>query len=1126
MKIKTILSLALMGVSTLVHAQAPVPTYQWNFNLTNSTAGTNLVNSTVPGGNVQGAGALTAEAIVQTANSGGVATGLLGQPGSGVGTNALDRAVLLAGTMGSSGPIVRTPALVNTLTNLGILTNFTITAWVKADGAFSGFPRIFMMGPQNVDNNALNSLGLLFFTGNTLQLKVHGLGANGISGPAGLLNAGLTDWLFVAVTYDSTVDSTVSSNVFFYSGDRFNTLGAGAGGRYGAGNGSGASVNSVFPASPSGPGYVNFSGDTNADGSFSAVSNQCWVYIGNRNGDRGRSFNGRYDDVRFYANRVLSQSELDDVRREPGLPLPQRLTVLQQPQNTTVTEGQGASFTVTTTPAPNISYQWYRVNPGAGSVSNNIAGATNATYETPMLTVAGDNGAKYGVRIFSTDPFAGYNGAGTNSNYAFTTVVSPAASVATPGMLKFEYFANTGTDGSVDNFLANPTSNYTNNTPNLTMYLPTFTSRSAFPDDSHENYFARITGSITPTETTNYVFYIRAADQAQLYISTDGGVSSNQIAIDNAAGGQVFTGPESSVSFAGGRFSTPQPLVAGTSYPIYAYLKAGVQADFLEVAWKTDSGSQDQPASVQDIADRLLPIPSAVLSTVAIPSGTISITSQTQPSAPSVVANSKVTFSVGVSTSLSTNNAATANGPVVIQWQKNGTNISGATGASYTTPYLSTADSGAIYRAVISIPGASSTSQSATVSVSADNAPPTVARAAGDDSMNSVIVYFSEPVDAVTALNPANYQINGGALPVTSVMWLTTTNVVNTPSYDAVRLSTALLADNTQYTVTVTGVKDTAALTIAGGNSASFRSFGLTLGYVKFEYFESQTYTSLAGQTVLGLITLSPKFTNSDPDTVVFPTSAEMSPDGTPTIRSASATIYGTRLSTIFTAPETTNYIFYVAANDSGVLWLSTNANPAHKHLIAYRDVGGFKREWSGSSYGNTTLMTTNLPETFIPGATPWPTADANNLAVISLVAGQRYYLELDHFENGGFDSFDAVTYVTAADNTLVVAPANGSASALTGNVIGWNFPQPAITNLTQSNGNLTIGWTGGAGQLNPGAFPFPGIAPGSITAAPGPQPTLQSTPSLSPATWTTLPAINPATIPMTNTMQFFRISQ
>jgi hypothetical protein len=744
------------------------------------------------------------------------------------------------------------------------------------------------------------------------------------------------------------------------------------------------------------------------------------------------------------------------------------------------------------------------------------------------VTVASDNGAKYGVKVFSTDPFAGYNGAGTNSPFALLTVVAPGSEVPTPNMLKFEYFANTGVGQSVDTFLAAPTPNFANNTPNLTKYLSTFNTREVFADDSSDNYFVRISGWITPVETTNYVFYIRAGDQAQLYLSTDGGASSNLICSDTVGGEQQFTGPESSVSFAGGRFSSPVALTAGTAYPVTAFFKAGVGNDVLQVAWLTDSGAQDLPASNDEIADRLKPIPAAALSTLALAAGTISINAQPSPAAPSVVAHSKVTLTVAVASNLSSSNAATANGPVVIQWQKNGVNIPGATGTSYTTPYLSTSDNGAAFRVVASIPGVAITSAVATIAVSADTVPPTVTSAKPDDSMTAVTVTFSEPVDATTALNPANYSITG--LAVIGAQWAADTNLVSNPTYDAVKLLTSLQADAMPYTVTVTGVKDTANNTISGSPTASFQSYRLATGFTKFEYFEVQTDTALAGQTALALSTLSPKFTNSDPDTIVFPTSAEMSPDGSTVLRSSSGgnvnqtvPTYGTRLSTIFVPPVTTNYVFYIAGNDSAVLWLSTNENAANKRMIAYLDAGTFKRNWGFlSSYGNTTVMTTNVPETLITGAAPWPVADGANRAVITLAAGQRYYLELDHLENAGFDSFNSVTYVTAADNDTAVAPDPGTATALTGSAIGWYFPASPITSITSVGGNVSVTWTDGFSTLFRGALGYPGL--GLITDS-MPVATLQSA-SVVTGPYASLTNSSPATLPATSAAGFFRIGQ
>ena len=63
--------------------------------------------------------------------------------------------------------------------------------------------------------------------------------------------------------------------------------------------------------------------------------------------------------------------------------------------------------------------------------------------------------------------------------------------------------------------------------------------------------------------------------------------------------------------------------------------------------------------------------------------------------------------------------AVTAGGtaPLTYQWQKNGVNIAGATGASYTTPATTLADNGALFRCRVTNGAGSVTSGSATVQV-------------------------------------------------------------------------------------------------------------------------------------------------------------------------------------------------------------------------------------------------------------------------------------------------------------------------------------------------------------------------------------------------------------------------
>jgi beta-galactosidase len=89
-------------------------------------------------------------------------------------------------------------------------------------------------------------------------------------------------------------------------------------------------------------------------------------------------------------------------------------------------------------------------------------------------------------------------------------------------------------------------------------------------------------------------------------------------------------------------------------------------------------------------------------STVAAPSIT------TQPASKTVAAGATATFSV----------VASGSGTLSYQWRKNGTAISGATSASYTTPATTSSDSGAQFTVAVSNAGGTVVSSAATLTVS------------------------------------------------------------------------------------------------------------------------------------------------------------------------------------------------------------------------------------------------------------------------------------------------------------------------------------------------------------------------------------------------------------------------
>jgi photosystem II stability/assembly factor-like uncharacterized protein len=80
-----------------------------------------------------------------------------------------------------------------------------------------------------------------------------------------------------------------------------------------------------------------------------------------------------------------------------------------------------------------------------------------------------------------------------------------------------------------------------------------------------------------------------------------------------------------------------------------------------------------------------------------------------QPASTTVTVGQMATFSVG----------ATGSAPLAYQWQRNGTPITGANGASYTTGATVLGDSGATYRVVVSNAAGTVTSADATLTVSA-----------------------------------------------------------------------------------------------------------------------------------------------------------------------------------------------------------------------------------------------------------------------------------------------------------------------------------------------------------------------------------------------------------------------
>ncbi|MBO2008745.1 PQQ-dependent sugar dehydrogenase [Hymenobacter negativus] len=125
----------------------------------------------------------------------------------------------------------------------------------------------------------------------------------------------------------------------------------------------------------------------------------------------------------------------------------------------------------------------------------------------------------------------------------------------------------------------------------------------------------------------------------------------------------------------------------------------------------------------------------------------------TQPASVAVVPGAAATFSV----------AAAGSTPLSYQWQKNGVNIAGATGTSYTIASVVAADAGQ-YRAVVTNSVGTATSTAATLTVTAPNTAPTaqiLTPASGTTYVAGTTISFSgSATDA-----------EDGPLPASAFVW-------------------------------------------------------------------------------------------------------------------------------------------------------------------------------------------------------------------------------------------------------------------------------------------------------------------------------------------------------------------
>ncbi|PWT86379.1 MAG: hypothetical protein C5B58_01480, partial [Acidobacteria bacterium] len=194
----------------------------------------------------------------------------------------------------------------------------------------------------------------------------------------------------------------------------------------------------------------------------------------------------------------------------------------------------------------------------------------------------------------------------------------------------------------------------------------------------------------------------------------------------------------------------------------------------------------------------------------------------TQPTSQTVTSGQTATFAV----------VATGTAPLSYQWQKNGAAITGATGASYTTPATTTSDSGATFKAIATNSAGSATSAAAMLTVNAAMVAPSITTQPTSQTVTSGQTATFAVVATGTAPLSYQWQKNGTAISgATSSSYTTpattssdngsTFQVVVSNSLGAATSNSATLTVNVASGPTVTVNWSDVHQTIAGFGAAS-----------------------------------------------------------------------------------------------------------------------------------------------------------------------------------------------------------------------------------------------------------------------------------------------------------------
>jgi hypothetical protein len=437
-------------------------------------------------------------------------------------------------------------------------------------------------------------------------------------------------------------------------------------------------------------------------------------------------------------------------------------TVTTQPANQTVTAGQTATFTVVAGGTAPLSYQWQKNGV-------NIAVATAPSYTTPG-TATSDSGSTFRVVVNNT--------AGTVTSAAATLTVNAAAVAPT---IATQPTSQTVTAGQAATF--------------------TVVAAGTAPlSYQWQKNGVGIAGATAATYTTPATATSDSGSAFAVVVSNSAGTVTSAAAtltVNAAAVAPTITTQPASQTVTAGQTATFTVVAGGTAPLSYQWQKNGTNIAGATAATYTTpaTATSDSGSTFRVVVNNTTGTVTSAAATLTVTTAAVAPTITTQPTNQTVTAGQTATLTV----------VAGGTAPLSYQWQKNGVNIAGATGAIYTTPATAASDNGSTFRIMVDNTAGSVTSASATLTVNPAPVP-------GIQVSSSTINFGSDVVGSNSS--QALIITNSGAAT------LTITQVTETgAAFSVSGFSLPLNVNVGQHTIITVAFQPTAVSAVSGNVS-------------------------------------------------------------------------------------------------------------------------------------------------------------------------------------------------------------------------------------------------------------------------------------------------------------------